>query len=263
MAAAGWFGASLILGPPRPAAPAVQPKLFANWAAIVVAGDWRAHSGAPSMVFDNARHDLVKKFIALGFDPANIRQFTAQPDNFPFENVQASAEGPISTGLAAVTAKATGGCLIYLTSHGTPEGIVIGERIVDPAPVAALINKNCGDRPTAVVVSACFSGAFVPMLSGHNRIIFTAASYYRTSFGCGEQDKYTFFDTCVLSQIDGARSFPALADRIKACVTARESAMGIKEVNPASLPKGKPPPELPSQPQFILDADLGKRLVWK
>ncbi|MBV9903036.1 MAG: peptidase C13, partial [Alphaproteobacteria bacterium] len=26
---------------------------FSDWAAIVVAGDWHSHSGAPSEVFDN------------------------------------------------------------------------------------------------------------------------------------------------------------------------------------------------------------------
>ena len=34
--------------------------VFSNWAGIVVAGDWHAHSGEPSEVFDNARRDLTK-----------------------------------------------------------------------------------------------------------------------------------------------------------------------------------------------------------
>jgi len=78
VAAAGWFGASLILGPPRPAAPAVQPKLFANWAAIVVAGDWRAQNGNPSKVFDNGRHDIAEKLVGMGFSRDNMLQFSAQ-----------------------------------------------------------------------------------------------------------------------------------------------------------------------------------------
>ncbi|MEO6380286.1 MAG: hypothetical protein ABIO37_19855, partial [Caulobacteraceae bacterium] len=36
---------------------------FANWAAIVVAGDWRAHDGGPSEGFDNARRDISKALI--------------------------------------------------------------------------------------------------------------------------------------------------------------------------------------------------------
>jgi hypothetical protein len=249
----GW----LALPTREPAPPPAKPKLFANWAAVIVAGDWRAHSGAASMVFDNARRDLTKKFVAMGFNPANMRQFSAQPGKFPHESVEASAEGPISSGLQAVTARATGGCLLYFTSHGTPEGIVIGQRVVDPAPLAALVNQYCGDRPTAVIVSACFSGAFVPLLRGPNRIIFTAARPDRTSFGCGEQDQYTFFDACLLGEIDKVTSFPSLADRVKACVATREAAMNADDV------KNKREPDLPSEPQFVMDPALATGMNWK
>jgi hypothetical protein len=256
----GWFGASLLLRKPPPPKP---QALFADWAGIIVAGDWRAHSGAASQVFDNARRDLRKAFIGLGFQPENIRQFSAIPQNFPYEDVKASAQEPIMTGLAQVTARAKAGCLLYLTSHGTPEGIIIGERVVDPAPIAAMVNQYCGDRPTAVIVSACFSGIFVPMLQGPNRIIFTAARSDRTSFGCGEQDQYTFFDTCVLADIGKVNSFPALADKVKACVTARETAMNVGTANPAAIKNSSEPPELPSEPQFVMDAELGNKLRWK
>jgi hypothetical protein len=252
---AGWFA----LPPPKPAPPLTpKPKLFADWAAIVVAGDWRAHSGEPSMVFDNARRDLTKKFVALGFRPANIRQFSARADHFPTEPVQPAAQAPIVNGLAAVTARAKGGCLLYFTSHGTPDGIVIGERIVDPAPIAAMVSRYCPNRPTAVIVSACFSGIFVPPLQGAGRIVFTAARADRTSFGCGEEDRYTFFDTCVLNQIDKVSSFPALADRVKACVVAREAAMNAEEAKKKDGEIG-----LPSEPQFVIDPKLAHGLNWK
>jgi hypothetical protein len=257
LASAGWFGASLLLRPAPPPPPSRPKSLFADWAAIVVAGDWRAHSGAPSMVFDNARRDLVKKFVRLGFDPANIRQFSAIAQNFPYEGVQPADEGPISEGMAAVTAKATGGCLLYFTSHGSPEGIVIGGRIVDPAPIAAKVNQYCGDRPTVAIISACFSGIFVPMLQGPHRIVFTAARSDRTSFGCGEENQYTFFDTCVLSQIDGVASFPALAAKVKDCVSAREAAM-----NADGAKKGEKP-SLPSEPQFFIDPAMVYGMNWK
>jgi hypothetical protein len=199
----------------------------------------------------------VKKFVGLGFDPANIRQFSAAPQNFPYESVQPAAEAPITEGLAAVTARATGGCLLYFTSHGSPDGIVIGDRVVDPAPIAALVNKDCGDRPTVAIISACFSGIFVPMLEGPHRIVFTAARPDRTSFGCGEEDRYTFFDTCVLSGIDGVDSFPALAARVKDCVSAREAAM-----NADGAKKGEKP-SLPSEPQFFIDPAMTHGMKWK
>src|SRR2546430_4254009 len=48
---------------------------FDSWAALVVAGDSRAHSGAPSEVFDNARRDLVTALKQMGFAENHIQQF--------------------------------------------------------------------------------------------------------------------------------------------------------------------------------------------
>ncbi len=56
---------------------------FANWAAIVVAGDWHAHSGGPTEAFDNARRDVTKALIGAGFSPQNIQQFSVRPQNYP------------------------------------------------------------------------------------------------------------------------------------------------------------------------------------
>ena len=253
---AGWVGASLLLQPAQP----LKPKNpFADWAAIIVARRLARPSPAPPRwcSSDNARRELGKKFVAMGFDPANIRQFSADAHDFPYDNVQPSAEGPIMDGLAAVTARARGGCLLYFTSHGSQDGIIIGQRVVGPGPLADLINRNCGDRPTVAIMSACYSGVFVPMLQGPRRIVFTAARWDRTSFGCGEENQYTFFDTCVLAQIDKVGSFPALADKVKNCVAQREESM-----NEDGEKKGEKP-SLPSEPQFVMDAAMASGLSWK
>src|SRR5689334_8941004 len=71
----------------------VPPALAANlsgWGAIVVAGDDHAHSGAPSMVFDNARRDLSAALTHLGISPSNIMQFSVQPERFPDERLEQS-----------------------------------------------------------------------------------------------------------------------------------------------------------------------------
>jgi hypothetical protein len=56
---------------------------FSDWAAIVVAGDWHAHSGGPTEAFDNARRDVAAQLPAMGFSPANIRQFSTRPERYP------------------------------------------------------------------------------------------------------------------------------------------------------------------------------------
>src|ERR1051326_9530375 len=56
---------------------------FDDWAALVVAGDSRAHSGAESQVFDNARRDLVADLKQMGFAAHHIQQYSVHPELDP------------------------------------------------------------------------------------------------------------------------------------------------------------------------------------
>jgi hypothetical protein len=85
-----------------------------------------------------------------------------------------------------------------------------------------------------IIISACFSGMFIPVMHADNRMIFTAARPDRTSFGCGEANQYTFFDQCVLESLPKSPDFPALAVTTKDCVGAREKA---EMVEPSSEPQ--------------------------
>src|SRR5580704_7401771 len=153
--------------PARAAAP------FAAWAVIIVAGDDHAHSGAHSEVFDNARRDLAVAFAKAGFTPANISQFSVQTGRPA--GVLASDPPSIVEQLGRATENAKDGCLIYFTSHGSPDGIVLGDRLLTPAGMAGIIDDACGERRAVVVVAACFSGVFIPPLAGRNRMVLTAA----------------------------------------------------------------------------------------
>ena len=215
---------ALISAPPALAA---APS-FSNWAAVVVAGDWHAHSGAPSEVFDNARRDIAADLLRIGFSPNNVVQFSVRPAHYP-DTVPRNSDGQtIATTLWDLSNRTDGGCLAYFTSHGSTEGIVMGEDTLAPSRMNQMITNACGDRPTVVIVAACFSGVFVPDLSAPNRMVLTAARPDRTSFGCGEQDRYTFFDTCMLSSLPGSGDFPDLARNVIGCVAAREKKDGIR-----------------------------------
>jgi hypothetical protein len=201
---------------------------FQDWAAVVVAGDFHAHSGGPSEAFDNARRDVSKALEHAGFATANIRQFSVRPDRYPDTHPGFSGLQEIFDGLSDAATKAQGGCLFYMSSHGSPVGAVLGERILSPGVLDTILDKACGSRPTVVVISACFSGVFVPTLARANRMVLTAARPDRSSFGCGEADRYPYFDDCFLSSIRGAHEFPSLARDVTACVAARETKEGMK-----------------------------------
>ena len=115
------------------------------------------------------------------------------------------------------------------------------QSILPPGILGAMLDKTCGQRPTVVIISACFSGVFVPELGSDNRMVLTAARPDRTSFGCGEADKYPYFDDCFLQTTPQAKNFPNLGSQVQACVAARE----IKE--------GMAPP---SEPQLYIGPQL-------
>ncbi len=242
--AALWFFDGATTASSKETAPQSNLVDFSHWAVILVAGDYRAHSGAPSKVFDNARHDLAQAFAKIGFKPADMVQFSVDYD----DATQHTGVPEIATAMQSVASRANDGCLIYFTSHGTPTGMLIGDAILSPAQMRDMVGSSCGTRPTVIVMSACYSGLFVAPLEGPNRIIMTAARPDRTSFGCGELDHYTFFDDCFLRAMPMAGDFPGLGHLVQQCVAEREQQM-----------KATPP----SEPQLSVGPGVIFTLRWR
>jgi len=211
---------------------------------VLVAGDYRAHSGAPSQVFNNGRRDLAQAFAKIGFNKANMVQFSVDYD----EGTQHSGINEIGSAMQSVAARAKDGCLLYFTSHGVPEGMIIGNAVLSPGQMRDMVNNACGSRPAVIVMSACYSGTFVAPLQADSRIIMTAARPDRTSFGCGEMDHYTFFDDCFLRAMPMAGDFPGLGGLVQQCVAERETQM-----------KATPP----SEPQVSVGPGVIFTLKWR
>jgi hypothetical protein len=220
----------LACGFQRSSAPPASP--FADWAAIVVAADWRAGNGRPTAAFENARRDVSAALLTAGFRPENLRSYSVEPKG---TDVSETTPANVFRGVLETAGRTRAGCLVYLTSHGTPQGIVFGKSSgLPPQALARLLNGSCGARPTVVFVSACYSGVFVPALAAPNRLILTAARPDRTSFGCGEDDVYPFFDACVLENFPRSDDFLALGRAVQACVARREAELKLA---PASEPQ--------------------------
>lgn len=228
-----------------PVTSAAAASAFANWAAIVVAGDYHAHDGEPTEAFDNARRDVTRDLVRIGFRPVNIREFSVRPDRYPSAAPDLSEPRTIADGLWDVTDHATGGCLVYFSTHGSPDGIVVGEVMLSPRQLDAIVGNACGTRPTVVVLSACYSGVFVPAMKAPNRFIMTAARADRSSFGCGTDNKYPYFDDCFLRAMPASHGFPDLADRTRTCVAGLERETGMAP---------------PSDPQIFMGTDAAHEL---
>jgi Peptidase C13 family len=228
------------------AAAAASP--FANWAAVVVAGDYHsAHTEVATEAFDNARRDVAHALVTAGFDPKNIQQFSVRPQNYPNEkNLLPSDIGIIDNSLIQLAGQAKDGCLLYFSSHGAQSGVVVGwtgqqPNFLSPDVLSKMVDRACGQRPTVVILSACFSGVFVPTLSDPNHAVFTAARNDRSSFGCSENDHYPYYDDCILSSFPKVSDFAALASAAKQCVSDKEIATGAKP---------------PSEPQIAIGPGL-------
>jgi hypothetical protein len=223
------------------AAPPAAAGGFDDWAAVVVAGDWHAHSGGPTETFDNARRDVAQTLTGLGFRPDNLRQFSVRPERYKDTRPGKSDLRTIYDSLSDLTQRATGGCLVYFSSHGAPQGVLVDQSVLAPGVLGQMVDRTCGQRPTVVVISACFSGVFVPALAAPNRMVLTAARPDRSSFGCGEADRYPYFDDCFLQSAQGAKDFGHLGQAVRACVAEREAKEGMKP---------------PSEPQLYVGAAL-------
>ncbi|HEV2366166.1 MAG TPA: C13 family peptidase [Caulobacteraceae bacterium] len=223
------------------AAPA-RAASFANWAAVVVSGDDEAaHADIHTEAFDNARRDVAAALERRGFSPANLAQFSVEPALHPRTAPKAADLPAIARTLSVLARRAPAGCLVYFTSHGAPQGAVLADRLLAPPALARAIDRACPGRPVVAVISACFSGVFVPALAGPDRLVVTAARRDRPSFGCGESDRYPYFDACVLASFPASADFLALARRARACVADKERETGA---------------EPPSDPQIFVGARL-------
>ena len=94
---------------------------------------------------------------------------------------------------------------IYLTSHGSRDhqlslvqpGLQLSSM---PASEFSELLKPLKSHYKVVVVSACFSGGFIPELKDDKTLVMTAARSDRTSFGCSDEADFTYFGRALFAE---------------------------------------------------------------
>jgi hypothetical protein len=85
---------------------------------------------------------------------------------------------------------------LILTTHGSPAGVAVkaGQQtqMLTPPHLADMLART-GVRHKAVVISACYSGVFIPRLASPDALVITAADADHPSFGCQDKAKWTYF----------------------------------------------------------------------
>jgi hypothetical protein len=93
--------------------------------------------------------------------------------------------------------------VLVMTSHGEQTGFALqlpgGTAELTPQQVAAALDGE-GIKNRVAIVSACFSGIFVPPLANDNTIVITAADAKHTSFGCAPERDWTYFGDAFFHQ---------------------------------------------------------------
>src|SRR5262245_20680355 len=188
-----------------------------TWKATLMTGDDSINA------FDNARKTLKSEFLQMGVVPDNIKELSMNPRERTRGSLPSSAVN-LAGALQQLSIGDQDACLIHMTSHGSPAGFYLRNAPpITPQTLSRILDRACGERPTVVLVSACYSGIFVgPAMQKKNRIILTAARTDRTSFGCSAENEYTYWDGCLIDSLPTTESWKGLYGSIQRCVETKE-----------------------------------------
>lgn len=143
---------------------------------------------------------------------------------------------------------------IYMTSHGSRTH----EFLLDPpgmevANLTAVdlgkILKDSGIRWKVVVISACYSGGFLDPLKDEGTLVITAARKDRASFGCSDENDFTYFGRAFFKEaLPQSQSFQQAFEKASALVREWElrdmKEAGKVDENEFSLPQIQNPPAI-------------------
>ncbi len=135
--------------------------------------------------------------------------------------------------------------VLYTTSHGADIGLAYhygdsGYGILSPVGLKRAL-EEAGIRRRVLIISACYSGVFVPALASPDTAILTAAAATRSSFGCVAENDWTFFGDALINR--------ALREPISLEEAARQAGRAVADWEAkarflASLPQVSIGPEV-------------------
>lgn len=162
-------------------------------------------------------------------------------------NAQTLGELPIATvthlrlalaRIAAVMNPDEDVLLLYISTHGSRHGELAFELppldLVQLTPAAlSRILAQSDIKWKVLVISACYSGGFIEPLKDDNTLIITAAAADRQSFGCSNNEEFTYFGRAYFHEaLRRSLSFIDAFDSAKAGIATRERAEKLEPSNP-------------------------------
>lgn len=166
----------------------------------------------------------------------------AGPDG-EVDNVPRGSISALMVALASLAEKmdpAEDVLVLYSTSHGLPQGLAYhyedsGYGILSPKRLKEVLGELRIEK-RLLLLSACYSGIFVPELASEDTAIITASAANRASFGCQPDNDWTFFGDALVNR--------ALRKPQGLLMAHREATLAIADWEarmrvPASLPQAR------------------------
>lgn len=127
---------------------------------------------------------------------------------------------------------------LYMTSHGSSDHHFALDfwplrfNALDPATLRKLLD-DAGIKRRVIVISACYSGGFVQPLEDDDTLVITAAAADRTSFGCSNKARFTYFGKAYFDvALRQTRSFVKAFDIARLRIATREDKNHYDKSNP-------------------------------
>ncbi|MDG2526656.1 C13 family peptidase [Stenotrophomonas sp. HITSZ_GD] len=144
--------------------------------------------------------------------------------------------------------------LLFASTHGTEDHALYvdtgpyGYDYLTPEDLRQALD-DAGIKHRVIVLSACYSGGFIPRLRSADTLVITAARADRPSFGCGNTANATYFGQAwLVDAMNRTDDFVEAYRLASTAITARERAEG----------------ELPSLPQISQGKRIGATLAhWR
>jgi hypothetical protein len=130
--------------------------------------------------------------------------------------------------------------VLFITTHGQPDGTAVMREHnrmwsgLRPAHLSTLLSQ-ANIRNRVVIISACFSGAFIAPLANPDTIVITAAAPDRSSFGCQPQNEWTFFGDAYFNH--GVRNGQSLIEAFDSAKVLIERWEREQNLSPPSNPQ--------------------------
>jgi hypothetical protein len=179
-------------------------------------------------LFDQ-RFGTAERSMALINHPSTLRQF-------PLATI--SNLEHILVGLGRLMDRDRDTLFLFLTSHGERGEFALqlphlALAQLTPVQLKLMLDRS-GIRNRVVVISACHSGSFVPVVADPRTLVITAARGDRSSFGCEDRRQWTYFGDAFFNRaLRGERSFSRAFAQAKRTIARWETAERL----PPSLPQ--------------------------